>query len=147
MNKTNKTLLTVIVVLVIAILGFASWKVFFEKDSWSAVYLKTGDLYFGKLQTFPSYGLSQVYLFQVNKENTQNPLSVQRFKNVFWGPEDFLSLNREEVVWTAKLRSESELVKLVEANPDLNAPQGQQPSAQQPQAPADKKAGSAETNR
>lgn len=133
MNKINKTLLSVIVVLVVAILGFASWKVFFEKESWSAVYLRTGDLYFGKLVHFPSFGLKQVYLFQVNRENQQSPLSVQRFKNVFWGPEDFIQINRDDVVWSAELRSDSDLVKLVETNPDLLAPQSaSQPQAQEP---------------
>jgi len=127
MNKINKVLLSVVIVLILAIAGFIGWKWFFASDSMSAVYLKTGDLYFGKIVRFPSYGLKEVYLLQVNQQNQENPLSVQRFKNIFWGPEDFIKINPDEIVWTSDLRDDSQLAQLIAANPDLVAPQGQEP--------------------
>ncbi|MFA6407385.1 MAG: hypothetical protein WCV80_01625 [Candidatus Paceibacterota bacterium] len=134
MNKMNKILLSVVVVLLLVLIGFVVWKEVAGKPSYAAVYLKTGDLYFGKLVRFPYFGLKQPYLFQVNQSNKDNPLSVQRFKNVFWGPEDYLKINREEVVWYTQLRSDSELAKVFETNPDLVPPQGQQQQAPAPQA-------------
>lgn len=84
-----------------------------------AVYLRTGDLYFGKLMRFPSFGLKQVYTFQVDDKNTETPLSVARFKKVFWGPEDYLQINRDEVVWMTRLDTQGQLAKLLRENPDL----------------------------
>jgi hypothetical protein len=138
MNKTNKILLSVVVVLLLVIIGFVVWKEVGGKPSYAAVYLRTGDLYFGKLVRFPYFGLKQPYLLQVNRTNEQNPLSVQRFKNVFWGPEDFMKINREEVVWYTSLRSDSELAQVFEKNPDLIPPQAETPQGgtSQQQAPA-----------
>lgn len=125
MNKINKTLIAAVLVLAAVIVGLVVWKVWPSK-SFYGVYLRTGDLYFGELVRFPSFGLKQVYLLQVNQQNQQNPVSIQRFNRVFWGPEDFLRINKDEVVWTAKLSDKSELVKVFLENPEL------QPTQQQP---------------
>ena len=118
MSKTNKTLIAAVVLLAVIIVGVVAWNVFSGK-SYYGVYLRTGDLYFGELVRFPSFGLKQVYLLQVNQQNAENPISIQRFNRVFWGPEDFLKINKDEVVWTAKLSEESELAKVFTDNPDL----------------------------
>ena len=109
---------------VLVIGGFFVWGAFMEKPEYTAVYLRTGDLYFGELVRFPHYGLKQPYLLQFNKDNQQNPFSLQSFKDAIWGPEDFISLNRDEVVWTASLRSDSNLAKLFASNPNLAPSQG-----------------------
>jgi len=36
-------------------------------------------------------------------------VNVQRFADVFWGPEDFLKINRDEVVWVTQLNEKSQL--------------------------------------
>lgn len=136
MTLLNKVLIIVVVVLVVVVGGLVAWKQFAGDAPLYAVYLRTGDLYFGQLTRFPSFGLKHVYLLQVNQENTTNPLSIQRFADVFWGPEDKVTLNREDVVWYTKLRSDSELVNLIRTNPMLTAPQ--QPAGQtqgEPSAP------------
>ena len=137
-NKTNKVLLVVVIILLVVLTGFVIWKEVAGKPTYTAVYLKTGDLYFGKLVRFPYFGLKQPYLLQVNQSNQQNPLSVQRFKNVFWGPSDVLKINRSEVVWYTTLRDDSDLAKVFTQNPDLlpqEQPQ-QAPVQQQPVQPA-----------
>lgn len=133
-NKTNKVLLIVIIVLLVLLAGFVIVKELIGKPTYTAVYLKTGDLYFGKLVRFPYFGLKEPYLLQVNQADQKNPVSVQRFKNVFWGPSDFMKINRSEVVWSTTLRDDSELAKVFTQNPDL-APQPGQQQVQQ-QAPA-----------
>ncbi len=97
----------------------------FQGQSFYAVYLRTGDIYFGKLSHLP-FGLRQVYTLQVNAQNPQTPINIQRFTNVFWGPEDFLKINREEVVWMAKLNSQGQLAQLIRTNPNLIPPQAAQ---------------------
>jgi hypothetical protein len=136
MRNINKILLVVIIVLLVALVGIVAWKMWGGTPSYYAVYLKTGDLYFGQLSRFPSFGLSHIYLLQVNSQNQQNPVNVQKFSNVFWGPEDFIKINREEVVWYSKLRNDSQLVRLIESNPELApsqaSPQPSQPSGTNP---------------
>ena len=117
----NKYLLFGSIVLLVAIL-FVSiflWKAITEKPTYTAVLLKTGDLYFGTLQRFPSFGLAHPYLLQINQGDAQNPVSVRSFKSAIWSPEDFMTINRDEVVWTARVRADSNLVKFLDASPNL----------------------------
>lgn len=88
MSKTNKILLVIVIVLVLALIGVVLWQTVWKSQSYYAVFMRTGDLYFGQLTWFPSFGLKQVYNLQVNTQNQENPVSIQRFKNVFWGPQD-----------------------------------------------------------
>lgn len=115
----NKILLGVVIVLLVVLVGVLAWQQWFGAPSYYAVYLRTGDLYFGELTTFPNFGLSHVYMLQVNSQNTQNPVSIQKFTNVFWGPEDFMNINRNEVVWYAKVSPQGQLATLLASNPDL----------------------------
>lgn len=116
-------------ILVVVVIVFAAWYAWGSGSAFYAVYLKTGDLYFGKLIRFPYFGLEQVYTLQV-QQNPQTPLSIQRFKNVFWGPEDTLRINRDEVIWVTKLNPKGQLAELFKTNPDLIPPQG---ASSQPQ--------------
>ncbi len=116
----NKILLTLVIVLFLVLVGLFFGRGLFT-SSWTAVYLQSGDLYFGRLIHFPHYGLTHVYLFQVDKNSTQTPVSVQKFTKVFWGPQDFLSLNRNQVVWTTTLDPQGQLAKLLDTNPDLTS--------------------------
>jgi hypothetical protein len=135
MKNTNRVLIGVIVVLILVLVALVGWREWSGESSFTAMYLRSGDLYFGHLTRFPHYGLKQVYLLQVNSQNTENPLSVQRFANVFWGPEDFLNINRDEVVWTTTLSDASELQKLLRENPMLTSQQNTQPQAATNPAP------------
>ena len=118
-SKTSTILLVIVIVLVVLLVALAGWKLFFAAPAYHAVYLTTGDLYFGTLVQFPAFGLKQVYTIQVNPQNEETPLSIQRFRNVFWGPDDFLRLNRDQVVWRTKLVSTGQLAQLISQNPDL----------------------------
>ncbi len=134
MRNVNKILLVIVIVLLIALAGVIVWQTWLGGPSYYAVYLKTGDLYFGQLSQFPSFELSHVYLLQVNSQDQQNPVNVQKFSNVFWGPEDSIKISRDEVAWYTKLRSDSQLVRLIQTNPDLTpSPSNGQA---QPQSPA-----------
>lgn len=115
-----KYLLTVAIVLLAAIIAiiFLFWLRPWD-GGLRAVYLRTGDLYFGKLVHFPSFGLKQVYLLRVDNTRQDNSLSIQQFKKVFWGPKDFISINPQEIVWTTELRSDGQLAELITQNPEL----------------------------
>ena len=122
----NKVLLGIVIILAVILVALVIWQALFTTSPMYAVYLKTGDIYFGKLVNFPSFGLTDVYTLSVNQQDAQNPVRVQKFSNVFWGPGDFLKINRDEVVWTNQLSSDSQLLQLVKSNPNLlpTTPQG-----------------------
>ena len=120
-NRVNQILLGLVIILVLALVGILVWQRWMKEPSYYAVFVRTGDLYFGRLAYFPHFGLKGVYLIQVNSQNQQNPFSVQKFSNIFWGPEDYLRINREEVVWIAKLRPDSQLAQFIKSNPSLGA--------------------------
>lgn len=133
--KNNKVLVGLVVVLAAALAAVIAWQAWGSAAPLYAIYLRTGDLYFGELVRAPYFGLKKVYLLQVNAANEANPVSVQKFTNVFWGPEDFVKINRDQVVWMARVSDESQLTQVIRANPDLvpsaqaPAPQAQTPSA------------------
>jgi len=141
MRKSKLVLLIIVAVLVVAVAALLIWQVFFASPSFSAVYLRTGEIYFGKLVSFPSFGLKQVYTISFNAQSQDQPYSIQKFSKVFWGPSDFLKLNRDNVVWTTKLDPTGSLAKLFRENPELLPVN---PPANQP--PANNPAGSAQPN-
>jgi len=112
-NKSNKILLTIIIVLAVALVAIIYWqKVGFNRNYW-AIYLDTGDLYFGKLNYFPKLSLSDAYLLQRNEQNQQNPFSISKFSNAFWGPEDKIYINKENIVWKTKLKDDSQIINFI----------------------------------
>jgi len=112
MNKTNKILLSVVIILVVAVLAFAVvylWQRGDFKKSYYAVYLDTGDLYFGELSHFPYLSLSNVWYLQRDTQGT----SLAEFVKAPWGPEDKIKINKDKVVWTAKISDASELIPYI----------------------------------
>ena len=91
----NKILIGLIIVLLVALLIVISRK---TEPTYYAVYLRTGELYFGKLQRFPRLCLIDPYLLRTNVQNPEYPFSIQDFKQVFWGPENKLNLNSSQIV-------------------------------------------------
>lgn len=132
MSNLNKILVVAVIILLIILGVVVYWqKVGFEKPYW-AVYLDSGDLYFGKLSTFPKLSLSDAWFIQRNPQDSKNPLSLAKFEQVFWGPEDRIYLSEKNIVWKAKLKADSQVIKFIK---NSSAPQTQtQPSTQsQPQ--------------
>lgn len=113
MNKINKVLLVLVVVLLVALAVVVYWQKIGFRGSYHAVYLETGDLYLGRLSRFSRYSLTDVYFIQRNPDNSQQPLTLQRLDQVFWQPENKIKLNRERVVWTAKLKPGSDVMKFL----------------------------------
>ena len=123
-NTKKKGVVGLIVIAIIVVLVVAGivWKVFIKKPVFSAVYLTTGDLYFGEVVKFPKYGIKNPYFIQTNTQDPNNPVSIQRFQNVFWQPEGFMNLSSDKVIWTAHLNSEGDLADLLANNPTLTPP-------------------------
>jgi len=83
------------------------------KNPYYAVYLQTGDMYFGKLSRFPKLTLSDIWFLQRSIDEEQGGFDLIKFSNAMFGPKDKMEINRDNVVWISKLRDDSEVVKFI----------------------------------
>ena len=116
MNK-NKVLVGVIVVLVV-VLGF--FMVSKQKNAgetgYSMVYLTTGEVYIGKLTTFPDLELKDSYILITTKDATdpsKNNFQLNPIKEALWAPE-YLRLNQKNVIFYGPLLASSKIAQTLE---------------------------------
>lgn len=83
-----------------------------------AVYMNTGDLYFGSLTRFPHVVLRDVWFMQ--KDSSSGELSAQQFSKVIWEPEGDLYLNNSQIVWVAHLKKGTQLYAALVSGAFLN---------------------------
>ncbi len=120
MSKINKIFLIlfgVLIVLLIAILA-AALIIYGARggDSYYAVYLSTGDIYFGKTSFFSKNYFSDVWFLQKNLQDEQNPYSLAKLKDAFWGPQDSIYLNPKNIIWKVKLGPKSQVLDYIKNN-------------------------------
>lgn len=89
-----------------------------QGSKYSAVYMETGDLYFGELHQFPYTYMTNVWYLQAGAQG-QSP-TVSRFSESLWGPKDTMRINPDKIIWTTKIAPESQLVRIMggEATPE-----------------------------
>ncbi|MGC9067319.1 MAG: hypothetical protein ACP5HL_02670 [Minisyncoccia bacterium] len=120
----NKLLL-INIILLILVIGLSLYLFVFGKNSLIknerpayAVYLKTGELYFGYLNRFLSqYTLTNVYLLQRDSNGGYN---LQKFEQAVYQPEDKIILNKENIIWIAKIADNSPLIPILQGKQALN---------------------------
>ncbi len=119
MSKLN-IILSAIVLILLVVLGLFFWKPNFLTDltrpCYYAVYLTSGDLYFGKISWFEPHTLTDVRMIQREQasEKDQPVLSLVEFsKSVVWGPIKELELNEKNILWISKLGDDSQVVQLI----------------------------------
>lgn len=87
---------------------------FFGGRSYYAVYLESGDIYFGKLHRFPTLRLTDVYLLVQGKDDTgANAFALQRFEDAVWGPNDYIRLNHDNVLWITRLKDKGGAMRAI----------------------------------
>lgn len=134
MNTLNKILLALIILLIVALGAL----VYVQKGLWEkpyyAVYLSTGDLYFGQLAG--NY-LSNALLLQQSDKNGTQSVVLSEFKKAFWGPDGGVALNPEQIVWKAKLGGESQIIEFIKNGLPYGGqiPQGTGATSTLPDAP------------
>ena len=115
MSKKN-IVMFVVAVLVLVGIGFWVNKVKGNKD-YSIVYLATGEVYIGKLSTFPDLELKNSYVLQVTKDEkdpTKNNFNLQPVKDALWAPK-ILHLVKDNVVFYGPLLSDSKIAQTLAA--------------------------------
>ena len=94
-------------------------------SKYSAVYLKTGDVYFGKLSWFPRLKLENPWFLQkIADAKGQPQISVAPLADAFWKPINEIYLNKDEIVFWTRLRIDSQVIPLLSGE-----------AASQPQTP------------
>ena len=113
-SKKNKWLVLV-VVLVVVVLGFVLRNKAngVMSSDYSVVYLTTGEVYVGKLTTFPDLELKNSFILQVTKDTT-NPnksnFQLQPISQALWEPTS-LHLVKDNVVFYGSLNPTSAIAK------------------------------------
>jgi len=113
MFLSKKNISIFAIALVIIIIAIIYWRQNNIEKPYHAVYLENGDIYFGKLNILPYLSLDDVYFLQKNPSDTQNPFSVVKFENAFWGPENKIYINREKIIWKTRLKKDSQVLNVI----------------------------------
>ena len=120
-------IVAIILLIILVYLSFVD-KTKAIKNPYYAVYLRTGDMYFGKISRFPKFTLSDVWLLQRSIDEKQGGFEMMKFSNTIFGPLDKMEINKENIVWISKLRDNSEVVTFIQQNQGAVL-QGTQPQA------------------
>jgi len=102
-----KKLAFILLILVALSLAFLLVKTYFYFGKYVAVYLRTGEIYFGKLQYFPKLTLKDAVLLQTGQNNQLNLLPLV---NTFWHSKGYLILNKQNIVWISPIRENSPFI-------------------------------------
>ena len=108
----NQIIKLVVVVLIVVGLGFWAYKVS-ENVGYSVVYFATGEVYVGKLTTFPDLKLTDSYILQVTQDaadKTKSNFQLQPIKDALWAPKS-IHIVKDNVVFYGSLLSESIIAK------------------------------------
>ncbi len=108
----NQIIALVVVVLVVAGLGFWVNKVN-KNRGYSVVYLTTGEVYVGKLTTFPDLELKNAYILNIVKDTTdptKSNFQLNPISEALWAPES-MHLMREHIVFFGALLPGSKIAQ------------------------------------
>ncbi len=111
MSKKNIVIAIIVVVIVIGV-GFWFNKKTVE-NVYSVVYMTTGEVYVGKLTTFPELELKNAYILQVvkdEKDTTKNNFQLNPIKDALWAPES-MHLIKDNVAFFGTLLSDSAIAQ------------------------------------
>ena len=91
-------------------------------SSYRAVYLTSGDIYFGEYSGGFRPTLRDARILQVT-DNKETPYVLNRFSDSIWQPEGIIYLNKNQILWTAPIDSEGDLISVLSnqvSQPDNN---------------------------
>lgn len=116
----------IILIVLVVVLTFVFLKPAINQtssSSWSAVFLTNGRTYFGKIgkETTEFITLDDVYYLQVQQvppsvegEESQSQLSLMSIGDEIHGPENFMRINKDHVLFIEKLKANSSVVSSIE---------------------------------
>lgn len=112
---SKKTFVFILAVLLLVILFLLAgyFKVFQVKPQprYAAVYLTSGDIYFGKVSYFPRLKLTDTWFLRRIETGEWN---LEKLKDVVWKPKEPLYLNRKNIVFIVGLQNDSPVIKAIQ---------------------------------
>jgi hypothetical protein len=115
MSKKN-IILTIVLILVVV--GVAIWhKKTSNSNDYSVVYLTTGEVYVGKLTTFPDLELTDGYILEVTKDATdptKSNFQLNPVNQALWAPK-VLHLVEKNVIFYGPLLPTSKIAETLTA--------------------------------
>lgn len=127
-------LLVILIIVVVILVGlfllskYTNWNILNvskgpSTSGWQAVFLSNGQVYFGKIikETSHSVVLKDIYYLQVAQspqpaaegQEAQQNLSLVKLGNELHGPKDEMKINRDHVLFTEDLKSDSRVVDAI----------------------------------
>jgi hypothetical protein len=127
--QKNQIILWIVIIVVVVAVGIGVGMHLGQPDDatgaseFSAVYLSTGDVYFGKYSAFPSPHMTKTWYLQRSTDAQNQPqLGVAPLSSVFWGPVDDIKFNQKEIIFSVRLRNDSQVVKVMAAGAAAASP-------------------------
>ena len=111
LSKRN-IIVAVVIILVLVVIGLFIYKARMN-DGYSIVYLTTGEVYIGKLTTFPGLQLKDSFVLQVTKDAkdpAKNNFQLQPVKDALWAPQ-FINLTEKNVIFYGPLKADSAIAQ------------------------------------
>ena len=105
--------MVVVVIAVIVLVGGGVLVKMKGKDSYSVVYLTTGEVYVGKLRTFPNLILTDAYILTITKDPTdtnKNNFQLNPISEALWAPKS-INLVKENIVFYGPLLKNSKIAE------------------------------------
>jgi hypothetical protein len=94
---------------------------------YTAVYMVSGDIYFGKLSWFPRLHLADAwYLERTTDASGKTQVGVAPLTSAFWGPVGDIYINSQSVLFYAPVKNGSQLVQAIENPSTVQQQTGQQ---------------------
>lgn len=133
-NRTGNVRLVWIVlaiVLVAAVVSGVALFMMLKKKPYVAVYLVTGDIYYGKMSYSPKFTLDDAIFLQRGQDGN---LGLQKLSDAFWKPKGPMYIEKDQIVFWSKLDPSSPVINAIEGLP---LPAEMQAQQQPTQAPAE----------
>lgn len=113
MSKRNIAVVVVLALAVVAV-GLLIYRDY-KDNRYSVIYMTTGEVYIGKLRTFPDFELTDAYLYQVTKDvadPTKSNFQIIPIKEALWAPKS-MHLTKENVAFYGQLLPTSKIVETI----------------------------------
>lgn len=114
MSKRNIVIMVVVILVVVAAFWVNKTK---RETGYSVVYLTTGEVYIGKLTTFPELKLTDSYILQVSKDAAdpeKNNFQLTPVSEALWAPKS-IRFVKDNVVFYGRLMSDSKIAQTIGA--------------------------------
>ncbi len=129
MPKLNKEQITFILVAILLGLSAAFFGMKlaekYGQKKYVAVYLQTGEIYFGKMRWFPIPAMTNAVLIQRSQDGQ---LSIDYFKRAVWEPAEPIYFMKDKIVFWTYIEPTSPIVAFIEGRIPQNTTPLQQQS-------------------